>query len=343
MNATIQMISGPEIMDKYVGQSENNLRRIFATARRNAPSVVFFDEFDSLASQRSTYADGGARANNAVVAQFLTELDGFRSDQAVLVIGTTNRIDIIDEALLRPSRLRPVEIGLPDYAARQRVAEIHADRFGVDGLLTDLCRLASDYLDAWAAGVEIPDAFLDALFEAHPAYRVRYEIEAHRAGFLRELHDFFGFVRDSRRAAPDGDRTTLLDQMSRRLADVGRRYGMDLDADTLPDLSDQEAAAWLLPMQSDLRDLFNLLLQERRRGRGGLTPETFLAAVMDLVAEYTVDFNNDEIRAIFQEASLEHYMEGQLITPRYIGRKIGLIRKRRDERTATHLSENRGR
>src|SRR4029077_1588105 len=111
LNATIQMISGPEIMDKNVGQSEDNLRRIFATARRNAPAVVFFDEFDSIAAQRSNYADGGARANNAVVAQLLTELDGFRRDQTVLVIGTTNRIDIIDEALLRPSRLRPIEIG----------------------------------------------------------------------------------------------------------------------------------------------------------------------------------------------------------------------------------------
>jgi hypothetical protein len=345
MNATIQMISGPEIMDKYVGQSENNLRRIFATARRNAPSVVFFDEFDSLASQRSTYADGGARANNAVVAQFLTELDGFRPDQAVLVIGTTNRIDIIDEALLRPSRLRPVEVGLPDYTARQRVAEIHAARFGVDTLLKDLCRLASEHLAAWEAdgGEAIPPAFLDALFAAHPAYETRYEIEARRAGFLRDLEDFFAFVRDSRRAEAGAAQASLLDQMDARLVKVGRRYGLDLDAEALPDLSASEAEAWLLPMQSDLRDLFAMLLQERRRQGGGLSPETFLAAVMDLVAEYTIDFNNDEIRAVFQEASLEHYMEGQLVTPRYIGQKIGLIRKRRDEREATHLSEGRGR
>jgi SpoVK/Ycf46/Vps4 family AAA+-type ATPase len=345
MNATIQMISGPEIMDKYVGQSENNLRRIFATARRNAPSVVFFDEFDSLASQRSTYADGGARANNAVVAQFLTELDGFRPDQAVLVIGTTNRIDIIDEALLRPSRLRPVEIGLPDYSARQRVAEIHAARFGVDTLLKNLCRLATEHLAAWEAndGVEIPEAFLEALFGTHPLYKTRYEMEEQRAGFLRELQDFFAFVHQNQDAAGVETQTALLDQMSERLIKVGRRYGLDLDAEELPDLAEEEAEAWLLPMQSDLRDLFTMLLQERRRERGGLTPETFFAAVMDLVAEYTVSFNNDEIRAIFQEASLEHYMEGQLVTPRYIGQKIGLIRKRRDEREATHLSEERGR
>ncbi len=340
MNATIQMVSGPEIMDKYVGQSETNLRRIFATARRNAPAVIFFDEFDSIASQRSTYSDGGARANNAVVAQFLTELDGFRQDQAVIVIGTTNRIDIIDEALLRPSRLRPVEIGLPDYSARQRVAEIHAHNFGVDDLLTSLCELASAHLDAWDEG-EIPQAFLDAIFKAHPPYRARYKMEDQRAGFLRDLQTFFAFVQQCREAGAGQVRTALLDQMTDRLVKVGAQYGLDLDGEELPDLDSGAAEAWLLPMQTDLRDLFATLLQERRK-RGGLTPETFVAAVMDLAAEYTVGFNNDEIRAIFQEASLEHHMDGQLVTPRYIGQKIGLIRKRRDEREAIHLSTDRG-
>lgn len=95
----------------------------------------------------------------------------------------------------------------------------------------------------------------------------------------------------------------------------------------------------LRPMQADLRDLFALLQAQRRR----LAPADLWAAVIDLVAEYTVDFNNDEIRAIFQEASLEHHMEGQLITPRYLGQKIGLIRNRRDEREAVHLSAQRGR
>jgi len=347
MNATIQMISGPEIMDKYVGQSENNLRRIFATARRNAPAVVFFDEFDSIASQRSTYADGGARANNAVVAQFLTELDGFRQEQAVLIIGTTNRIDIIDEALLRPSRLRPIEISLPDYAARQRVAEIHAGSFGVDKLLKDLCTLTTGHLEAWEASAgdddqrPVPPAFLEALFQAHPPYRARYEIEVQRAGFLRDLRQFFAFVRDARQTGGGQAGTELLEQMTERMQKMGQRYGLDLSGGHLPDLDAAEAKAWLLPMQADLRDLFAMLLQERRK-QSGLTPGAFLAAVMDLVAEYTVGFNNDEIRAIFQEASLEHHIEGQLVTPRYLGQKIGLIRKRRDEREAVHLSSQRG-
>lgn len=144
MNATIQMVSGPEIMDMWLGKSESNLRQIFAIARRNAPAVIFFDEFDSIAAQRSGFADSASRASNAVVAQLLTELDGFHADQDILVIGTTNRLDIIDQALLRPSRFLPVEIDLPDECARRQIAAIHAQGF-------DVMPPESDWLDTIAA------------------------------------------------------------------------------------------------------------------------------------------------------------------------------------------------
>ena len=111
MGGTIQVVSGPEVTDMYVGESERKLRDLFAEARRNAPAVLVFDEFDSIAGKRTGRDDGGSRAGNAVVAQLLTELDGFRPEVPVLIIGTTNRIDIIDEALLRPSRFREIKIG----------------------------------------------------------------------------------------------------------------------------------------------------------------------------------------------------------------------------------------
>jgi len=346
MNATIQMVSGPEIMDKYVGQSESNLRHIFATARRNAPSVIFFDEFDSVASQRSTYADGGARANNAVVAQLLTELDGFREDQAVLVIGTTNRLDIIDEALLRPSRLQPMEIGLPDYSARRSVANIHAQKFGVDVLLRDLCQLTTEHLPAWEEKGEIPQAFLDALFAKHPSCRTRYEAQVHHSGFMRELQGLFKLVDaaqvKSRPTGAVGEENPQLLQVEQRLLEIARNYGLDLTRPDQPDLADPRLVAQLQPMQADLQDLFRLI-QGQRSQKGGFSPEVFWNSMLDLIAEYTEGFNNDEIRAIFQESSLEHHLEGQLITTRYLGMKIGLIRKRRDERQVTHLSTTRGR
>ncbi|MDI3285136.1 ATP-binding protein [Polyangium sp. 15x6] len=132
MNATIRVVSGPEVTDMYVGESERKLRAIFAEARRNAPSVVVFDEFDSIAARRSGRDDGGSRAGNALVAQILTEMDGFRPDVPMLVIGTTNRLNLIDEALLRPSRFQPIAIGLPDEAARRRIAEVHAKHFRIE-------------------------------------------------------------------------------------------------------------------------------------------------------------------------------------------------------------------
>jgi transitional endoplasmic reticulum ATPase len=132
LNATVQVVSGPEIMDMYVGESERKVREVFAEARRNAPAVLVFDEFDAIATRRSGREDGGSRAGNAVVAQILTEMDGFRADVPMLVIGTTNRLDIIDVALLRPSRFQAITIGLPDTAARRAIAAVHAGHFQVD-------------------------------------------------------------------------------------------------------------------------------------------------------------------------------------------------------------------
>jgi transitional endoplasmic reticulum ATPase len=131
LNATIQVVSGPEVTDMYVGESERKVRELFAEARRNAPAVLVFDEFDSIATERSGRDDGGTRAGNALVAQILTEMDGFRPDVPMLVIGTTNRLDIIDEALLRPSRFKPIGIGLPDQTARRAIARVHAGHFNI--------------------------------------------------------------------------------------------------------------------------------------------------------------------------------------------------------------------
>jgi transitional endoplasmic reticulum ATPase len=131
-DATIVVVSGPEVTDMYVGESERKVREIFAEARRNAPAVVVFDEFDSIAHRRSGREDGGSRAGNAIVAQLLTEMDGFRPEVPVLIIGTTNRLDIIDDALLRPSRFKPIRIDLPDESARREIARVHARHFGIE-------------------------------------------------------------------------------------------------------------------------------------------------------------------------------------------------------------------
>ncbi|MCE3289755.1 MAG: Vesicle-fusing ATPase, partial [Caulobacter sp.] len=132
LNATILVVSGPEVTDMYVGESERKVRDLFSEARRNAPAVLVFDEFDAIATKRSGRDDGGSRAGNAVVAQILTEMDGFRPEVPILVIGTTNQLSLIDPALLRPSRFRPIAIGLPDGPAREAIARVHAAKFRIE-------------------------------------------------------------------------------------------------------------------------------------------------------------------------------------------------------------------
>ncbi|MGO8673140.1 MAG: ATP-binding protein [Capsulimonadaceae bacterium] len=165
MQATILVVSGPEVTDMYVGESERKVRDLFAAARRNAPAVLVFDEFDSIASKRSGRDDGGSRAGNALVAQMLTEMDGFRPDVPMLVIGTTNRLDIIDEALLRPSRFKPVRIDLPDVQARREIARVHAKHFHapVNDQLIEVIARASEGLN----GDDIRSLFRDVVVGMH--------------------------------------------------------------------------------------------------------------------------------------------------------------------------------
>ncbi|GAB3698536.1 CDC48 family AAA ATPase [Halorubrum pallidum] len=118
-------IKGPELLNKYVGESEKGVREVFSKARENAPTIVFFDEIDSIATERGTNS-GDSGVGERVVSQLLTELDGLESLEDVVVIATTNRPDLIDSALLRPGRLdRHVHVPVPDEEARRRIFEVH--------------------------------------------------------------------------------------------------------------------------------------------------------------------------------------------------------------------------
>ncbi|MFB6185953.1 MAG: CDC48 family AAA ATPase [Halobacteriaceae archaeon] len=118
-------IKGPELLNKYVGESEKGVREVFSKARENAPTVVFFDEIDSIAGQRGQNM-GDSGVGERVVSQLLTELDGIEEPADVVVIATTNRPDLIDPALLRPGRLdRHVHVPIPDEDARKAIFEVH--------------------------------------------------------------------------------------------------------------------------------------------------------------------------------------------------------------------------
>jgi transitional endoplasmic reticulum ATPase len=197
--ATIRVVAGPEITDMYVGESERKLRAIFAEARRSAPAVIVFDEFDSIAAGRSRRDDGGSRAGNALVAQILTEMDGFRPEVPMLVIGTTNRLELIDKALLRPSRFEPVAIGLPDGEARRQIAAIHAAHFRVP-VCDELLDLIAETTEG-QNGDDIRSVFRDA---AVARYCQGLEVDAEYLGWLvGRLHTRLD-DRTSAGAAPGG-------------------------------------------------------------------------------------------------------------------------------------------
>jgi transitional endoplasmic reticulum ATPase len=118
-------IKGPELLNKYVGESEKGVREVFEKARSNAPTVIFFDEIDSIAGERGARM-GDSGVGERVVSQLLTELDGLEELEDVVVVATTNRPDLIDTALLRPGRLdRHVHVPVPDRDARRAIFGVH--------------------------------------------------------------------------------------------------------------------------------------------------------------------------------------------------------------------------
>ncbi len=120
-------VKGPELLNKFVGESEKGVREVFSKARENAPTIVFFDEIDSIAGERGR-GTGDSGVTERMVSQLLTELDGLEELEDVVVIATTNRPDLIDNALLRPGRLdRHVHVPVPDEEARRAIFAVHTE------------------------------------------------------------------------------------------------------------------------------------------------------------------------------------------------------------------------
>jgi len=146
--ANFYSIQGPEIMSKYYGESEERLRQMFEEGEKNAPSVIFIDELDSIAPKREEVT---GEVERRVVAQLLTLMDGLKARGNLIVIGATNREDAIDPALRRPGRFdREIEIGVPDRNGRKEILQIHTrgmpleEKFNLD----DLANVTHGYVGA---------------------------------------------------------------------------------------------------------------------------------------------------------------------------------------------------
>jgi transitional endoplasmic reticulum ATPase len=129
-NASFFTIGGPEIMSKFYGESEERLRNVFQEVQKNAPSIIFIDELDSIAPKREEVS---GEVERRIVAQLLSLMDGLNARGKVVVIGATNRINAIDPALRRPGRFdREIEIGVPDRNGRLEVLQIHTRGMPLD-------------------------------------------------------------------------------------------------------------------------------------------------------------------------------------------------------------------
>ncbi|MDP3277742.1 MAG: AAA family ATPase [Deltaproteobacteria bacterium] len=130
LNASVLVVSGPELKSKWVGESEENLRRVFRQARQAAPSVIIFDEIDSFAHQRGSYVGSGVE--HSMVNQLLTEMDGFRKNEMVFIVATTNFLESLDGALMRPGRFEfMIEIPAPSAEDRGAIIRIYNERFNL--------------------------------------------------------------------------------------------------------------------------------------------------------------------------------------------------------------------
>ncbi|MFI3255921.1 MAG: ATP-dependent zinc metalloprotease FtsH [Psittacicella sp.] len=127
------LISGSDFVEMFVGVGASRVRDLFAEAKKNAPSIIFIDEIDAVGRQRGSGIGGGHDEREQTLNQMLAEMDGFKGKEGVIVIAATNRVDVLDGALIRPGRFdRQVHVGLPDVLGRDKILQIHMKNVPTD-------------------------------------------------------------------------------------------------------------------------------------------------------------------------------------------------------------------
>jgi transitional endoplasmic reticulum ATPase len=195
-NANFMSIKGPEVYSKWVGESEKAVREIFKKAKQSAPSIVFLDELDSIAPRRGSHE--GSRVTETVVNQLLTSMDGLETMENVVVVGATNRPDILDPSLLRAGRFdRLILVGSPDAEARLEIYKIHTKKMACskDVDLKELARLSEGYVGADIESV-CREAAMNALGEDFNIKEVNQEhfikaLETVRPSVTKQMIEYY--------------------------------------------------------------------------------------------------------------------------------------------------------
>merc|ERR1712113_441358 len=132
-NVPFFSVAGSEFVEMFIGIGAARIRDLFTKAAENAPCIVFIDEIDAVGRERGSGIGGGNDEREQTLNQLLTEMDGFKENKGVIVVGATNRVDILDSALLRPGRFdRQIKIGLPDWSGRLGILKVHSQNKPLD-------------------------------------------------------------------------------------------------------------------------------------------------------------------------------------------------------------------
>ncbi len=222
--ANFTSLSGPEIISKYYGESEERLREIFKDAEENAPGIIFIDELDSIAPKREEVT---GEVERRVVAQLLAVMDGLESRGQVVVIGATNRPNAIDPALRRPGRFdREIEIGVPDKNARKEILQIHTrgmplpdDEKERDRIIKDFSRKTHGFVGADLASLA-KEAAMRALRRILP--KIDLDVENIPAEVLEQIEVKYTDFEDAfMEAEPSAMREVLVEVPDVKWSDIG--------------------------------------------------------------------------------------------------------------------------
>ena len=207
-------VKGPELISKWVGESERGIREIFRRARQASPCVIFFDEIDSIAPTRGGGMEGGIHSSTErMVSQLLTEMDGIQEIHGVVVLAATNRVDMIDTALLRPGRFdKIVYVPKPEVKTRQKILEIHTKGkpLGRDVDLKRIAELTEGFSGADVSAVANTAVSL-VLHEYLAKYSTPEEAAKHASEALVSMQHIEEAVKKIRiqREMKPGERATL--------------------------------------------------------------------------------------------------------------------------------------
>ena len=230
-----KIVNGPELFNKFVGESEKNVRELFTEAIKDQETlkeesplhIIIFDEFDTIAKTRGT-TSGGTGVSDNIVNQLLSMIDGVDSLDNILVIGMTNRLDLIDKAVLRPGRFEVhVEIGLPDEGGRVQILEIHTktmkknNLLGRDVSLQELARRTKNFTGAELEGI-VKSANSLAMNRHHNLLDFSKQVKIENPGLV-EMEDFRNALKE---VIPEfGVENSKLDNYTRnRLINFGKRF-----------------------------------------------------------------------------------------------------------------------